>query len=272
MPTLYKLPKINADMALHLDTPVAGDTVLANGVLTVKDEAGDVALKVKISDITSYSYAAYAAGTPNDVNVVLTSAPLAAGASYSITISAPYVQNFFGGGQETGAIYQARTYTVTFPSGTGVLPPTVDQIGAALQLRIAADPNAYFTATYTPSTDTLLIEANSALAGPLKIETSFTLAALAITDAVAWVSPVGTIDEVSQYINSTLLTSASYSRFIIRYRKFIRHNAVTGNEVVKPSICLAYIDSTDTTAITLLTNILSGAATPVANYLGAPAL
>ncbi len=271
MPTLYKLPKINADMALHLDTPSGTDTVLANGVLTVKDEAGDVALKVKISDITSYSYAAYAAGTPNDVNVVLTSAPLAAGASYSITISAPYVQNFFGGGQETGAIYQARTYTVSFAPAP-VAAPTVDDIGNALAARISADPNAYFTATYTAGTDTLLIEANSALAGPLKIETSFTLAALAITDAVAWVSPVGTIDEVSQHINSTLLTSASYSRFIIRYRKFIRHNAVTGNEVVKPSICLAYIDSTDTTAITLLTNILSGAATPVANYLGAPAV
>jgi hypothetical protein len=269
MPTLYKLPKISADSALHLDTPLAGDTVLADGVLTVKDEAGDVALVVKISDITSFSYAAATAGTPNDVNVVLTSTPLAAGASYSLTISAPYVQNFFGGGQETGAVYQARTYTISFPAAP-VLAPTVDQIGAAFAARIAADPNKYFVATYTAGTDTLLIEADSALAGPLKIETSFTLAAGAITDAVAWVSPVGTINEVSQYINSTLLTSASYSRFIIRHRKFIRHNAVTGNEVVKPSLALVYVDSTEAAAITLLTNILNGAYTPVADYLGAP--
>lgn len=269
MPTLYKLPKISADSALHLDTPVAGDTVLADGVLTVKDEAGDVALVVKISDITSFSYAAAAAGTPNDVNVVLTSIPLAAGASYSLTISAPYVQNFFGGGQETGAIYQARTYTISFPAAP-VLAPTVDDIGNAFAARITADPSAYFTATYNTATDTLLIEANSALAGPLKIDTSFTLAAGAITDAVAWVSPVGTIDEVSQYINSTLLGSAAYSRFIIRHRKFIRHNAVTGNEVAKPSLALVYIDATDAAAITLLTNILNGAYTPVADYLGAP--
>jgi hypothetical protein len=267
MPISYKLPKISADSALHLDTPVAGDTVLASGVLTVKDEAGDVALVVKISDITSFTYAAYAAGTANVVNVVMTSTPLAAGASYSLTISAPYVQNFFGGGQETGAIYQARTYTISF--ATGLVAPTVDQIGAAFQARIAADPNAYFTATYTAGTDTLAITAASALAGPLKVDTSFALASGAITDATAWVAPVGTINEVSQYINSTLLTSASYSRYIIRYRKYIRHNAVTGNEVVKPSIALAYIDSTDTTAITLLTNILSGAST-AANYLGAP--
>lgn len=268
--TLYKLPKLNADSALHLDTPVAGDTVLANGVLTVKDESGDVALVVKISDITSYSYAAYAAGTANVVNVVLTSAPLAAGASYSITISAPYVQNFFGGGQETGAIYQARTYTVSFPAAPATAP-TVDQIGAALLARIAADPSAYFTASYAVVSDTLAITAASALAGPLKVETSFALATGAITDATAWVAPAGTIAEVSQHINETLLGSASYSRFIIRHRKFIRHNAVTGNEVVKPSLALVYIDSTDTTAITLLTNILSGAAT-AANYLGAPAV
>jgi len=269
MPTLYKLPKISADSALHLDTPVAGDTVLADGVLTVKDEAGDVALVVKISDITSFSYAAATAGTANVVNVVLTSTSLAAGAAYSITISAPYVQNFFGGGQETGAIYQARTYTVSFPASPAAAP-TVDQIGAALKARIDADPSKYFTATYTAGTDTLAITADSALAGPLKIETSFALASGAITDATAWVSPVGTINEVSQYINSTLLGSASYSRFIIRHRRFIRHNAVTGNEVVKPSLALAYIDSTDAAAITLLTNILNGAYTPVADYLGAP--
>lgn len=268
MPTLYKLPKISADSALHLDTPVAGDTVLASGVLTVKDEAGDVALVVKITDITSFTYAAYAAGTANVVNVVMTSTPLAAGASYSLTISAPYVQNFFGGGQETGAVYQARTYTISFAAAPASAP-TVDQIGAAFQARIAADPSAYFTATYTAGSDTLAITAASALAGPLTVTPSFALTSGAITDATAWVSPVGTIAEVSQYINETLLGSASYSRYIIRYRKYIRHNAVTGNEVVKPSIALAYIDSTDTTAITLLTNILSGAST-AANYLGAP--
>jgi hypothetical protein len=265
----YKLPKISADSALHLDTPLAADSVLADGVLTVKDEAGDVALVVKISDITSFSYAAATAGTANVVNVVLTSTPLAAGAAYSITISAPYVQNFFGGGQETGAIYQARTYSVSF-AGSPAAAPTVDQIGAALAARIAADPSKYFTVTYTAGTDTLRITADSALAGPLKIETSFALATGAITDFTAWVSPVGTINEVSQYINSTLLGSAAYSRFIVRHRKFIRHNAVTGNEVVKPSLALVYIDATDAAAITLVTNILNGAYTPVADYLGAP--
>lgn len=270
MPVSYKLPKINADSALHLDTPLAADTVLADGVLTVKDEAGDVALVVKISDIVSFSYNAYAAGTANAVNVDLTSAVLAAGASYSITIYAPYVQNFFGGGQETGAVYQARTYTISYAAAPAAAPSLDLNLGPDLAARINADPSNYFSATYTAATNILLITADSAFAGPLVVTTSFTLAAGAITDATAWVSPVGSIGEVSQYINETLLGSASYSRFIIRHRKFIRHNAVTGNEVVKPSVALVYIDSTDSAAITLLTNILNGAYTPVADYLGAP--
>jgi hypothetical protein len=267
--TLYKLPKINADMALHLDTPVAGDTVLANGVLTILDESGDTALKVKISDVTSFSYDAYAAGTANQVSIVLTNVAMSENVVYSVSVYGPYVQNFFGGGQETGAVYQTRTYSVSVPALAPPAPPTVDQLGAALAARINNDPNAYFSATYTAGTDTLLIIADSAFAGPLEVTAPD---GAVITDAVAWVEPVGSIAEVSKYVNETILTSASYSRFIIRYRKFIRHNAVTGNEVVKPSICLAYIDSTEAAAITLLTNILNGSDTPVAKYLGAPAV
>jgi hypothetical protein len=47
---------------------------------------------------------------------------------------------------------------------------------------------------------------------------------------------------------------------------------VTGNEVVKPSIAIVYISVANggsAAAVTLLTNILSGAST-AANYLGAP--
>ena len=261
----YKLPKLNADSALHLDTTLPADTVLADGVLTVKDEAGTDALKVRISDITSFSYAAATTGTANVVNVVLTGITAAAGASYSLTVSAPYVENFFGGGQETGAIYQTRTYSISFAAAPAAAP-TVDQIGAAFAARIAADPEKFFTATYNTGTDTLAITAASAKAGAL-IVTAPTGAV--VSDATAWVSPAGILDEVSEHINASLLGSALYSRFIIRHRKFIRHNAVTGNEVAKPSIALVYIDSTDAAAITLLTNILNGSAT-AADYLGAP--
>jgi hypothetical protein len=267
MPVSYKLPKINADVALHLDTPLAADTVLASGRLTIKNEANADGLVVKIGDVTSFSYSAYAAGTPNVVTAVLTGVTMVAGGIYSVTVTAPYVQNFFGGGQESGAIYQTRTYTVSF--ATGLVVPTVDQLGAALAARITADPNAYFTATYNAGTDTLTITADSALAGPLTVTAP---AGAVIADATAWVSPSGVLSEVSQYVNESLLGGATYHRFVIRYRKFIRHNAVTGNEVVKPSIAIVYMLSTNggtAAAVTLLTNILSGAST-AANYLGAP--
>lgn len=266
MPVSYKLPKLNADSALHLDTPVAGDTVLANGVLTVNDESGAVALKVKISDITSYSNNAYAAGTANVVTVVIAGVTMYPGGIYSLTVTAPYVQNFFGGGQETGAIYQTRTYTVSFPAGLVI--PTVDQLGAALVARINADTNAYFTASYNSGTDTITITADSALAGPLTVTAP---TGSVVADATPWVAPVGGVDEVGLYINETLLGGTQYRRFVIRHRKFIRHNAVTGNEVVKPSIALVYIKADQSAAITLLNNILSGAAT-AADYLGAPAV
>jgi hypothetical protein len=268
MPVSYKLPKINADEALHLDTPLAADTVLASGRLTIRNEAGANGLVVKIGDVTSFSYNAYAAGTPNVVTAVLTGVTMVAGGIYSLTVTAPYVQNFFGGGQESGAIYQTRTYTVSFAAAPA-LAPTVDQLGAALADRIAADTNAYFTASYNAGTDTLTITADSALAGPLTVVAP---AGAVVADATAWVSPSGVLSEVSQYVNESLLGGATYHRFVIRYRKSIRHNAVTGNEVVKPSTAIVYMLSTNggtAAAVTLLTNILSGAST-AANYLGAP--
>jgi hypothetical protein len=266
MPVSYKLPKINADEALHLDTPLAADTVLASGRLTIKNEANADGLVVKIGDITSFSYSAYAAGTPNVVDADLAGVTMVAGGIYSLTVTAPYVQNFFGGGQESGAIYQTRTYTVSFAAAPSPVP-TNAQLATAFAARITADTNAYFTASVVGST--LTITADSALAGPLTVTAP---AGAVVADATAWVSPSGVLSEVSQYVNESFLADTQYQRFVIRYRKFIRHNAVTGNEVVKPSIAIVYISVANggsAAAVTLLTNILSGAST-AANYLGAP--
>ena len=51
MAITYKLPKIQGAGAAIVDTPVAGDTALATGVLTLKNEAGTEAFDVKISDM-----------------------------------------------------------------------------------------------------------------------------------------------------------------------------------------------------------------------------
>ena len=251
----YKLPKVqNIDEVCVLTDPLAADTVLANGVLTIKDQGGNNSIVVKAADLLNFNYKAYSAGTANVVNVVLTGVTMVANTEYALTVSAPYVQNFFGGGQETGAVYQTRTYVVGVDA-----TPTVDELGALFAARITADSNAYFSATYTAGSDTLAITADSASAGALVVVAP---TGATVSDATAWVSPSGSAAEVTSYLpSSPYNTAASYDRYIISYRKMIRHNAVTGLQVVKPVNSLVYMSSADAgtaAAVTLLTSILDG--------------
>lgn len=267
MAITFKLPKIDADSALLLNTPVAAtDVVLANGVLTVKDESGANALVLKASDLINFDYNAYAAGTANVVDVDLTGVTIVNNGVYSLTIYAPYVKNFFGGGQESGAVYQTRTYTVSLDATA-----TVAELQAAFIARINADVNAYFSAT-SQAGDVVRITADAAGFGPLTVNAP---AGATVADQTAWVSPVGAADEVLQYIPDTALVSGTYNRYVITYRKFIRHNIVNGLQVAKPVQAIVYLRSTDAgtaATVTKLTNILSGAYTPVADYLGCPAV
>jgi len=267
MAITFKLPKIDADSALLLNTPVAAtDVVLANGVLTVKDESGANALVLKASDLINYDYNAYSAGTANVVDVDLTGVTIVNKGIYALTVYAPYVQNFFGGGKESGAIYQTRTYTVSTDATA-----TVAELQAAFVARINADVNAYFSAT-SQAGDVVRITADAAGFGPLTVEAP---AGATVADQTAWVSPVGTTNEVLQYIPDAALVTGTYNRYIITYRKFIRHNIVNGLQVAKPVQAVVYLNSADAgtaATVTKLTNILSGAYTPVADYLGCPAV
>lgn len=274
MAITFKLPTIDNDQVVVLATPAAAtDTVLATGLLSVKDEAGNVALKIKASDLISFKYDAYAAGTANVVNVALASATLAAGGIYSLTVYAPNVQNFFGGGKESGAIYQTRTYVVSF-AGAPATAPTAAQVAAAFVARINADTNAYFSAAVV-STSTVQITADNAGFGAL-IVTHDVPGTVTVTDATAWVSPVGTTTEVLGYVNNpALVPGAGYNRYQIRYRKVIRHNAVTGLQVIKPVTALVYIDKDfagTAATVTKLTSILNGSYATVADYLGCPVM
>lgn len=246
---------------------------MATGLLSVKDEAGNVALKIKASDLISFKYDATAAGTANVVNVALASATLAAGGVYSLTVYAPNVQNFFGGGKESGAIYQTRTYVVSF-AGTPAAAPTAAQVASAFVARINADTNNYFSAAVV-STSTVQITADNAGFGALIVTTDVP-GTVAITDATAWVSPVGSSAEVLGYVNnSALVVSSTYNRYQIRYRKVIRHNAVTGLQVIKPVTALVYLDNANggtAATVTKLTSILNGSYVTTADYLGCPVM
>lgn len=279
----YKLPKVQElDGLSILNTPLAADIALANGVLTIKDETGANAITIKACDLLGFRYsAANLTGTPNVVDVDLTAANLTAENIYSLTVSAPYVQNFFGGGQETKAVYVPRTYTVS-SNGTIIPPvaPTIADLQAKFVAAINADASAYFTATAVAG-DIVRITANSALAGQLFVETNVPgITAAMITNSTAWVAPVGTTTEVLGYVPNSTLVTGLYDRYIIEYRNVIRHNAVSGLGVIKKSTALVYLDSLNggtAAAVTRLTSMLNGswAATSLAqaaNYQGCPAI
>lgn len=262
----FKMPKLDVDAVVVLNTPVDGvDNVLASGILTILDEAGSDALNLKATDWLNFKYDTYTTGTANVVDVDLTGVTIVNNGVYVLTVYAPYVQNFFGGGKESGAIYQTRTYTVSLPN-----PAALSDLENELVTRINADVNAYFTATGNGA-GVVTITCNDAGFGALTVNAP---AGSVVSDATPWVSPVGLPSEVLQYIPnaSTVLSNGQYNRFIITYRKFIRHNIVNGLQVVKPVQVLVYTDSVDagTAAFDLGTiDILAGAGT-VADYLGCP--
>jgi len=263
----FQLPRLDVDSVVVLNTPVDGtDNVLASGILTILDEAGSEALSLKATDWVNFRYDAYTTGTANIVEVDLSGVTILNNGTYTLTVYAPYVQSFFGGGKESGAIFQTRTYIVGLSSAA-----TTQELLDTLLARINADVNAYFTAADLGG-GVLEITCNDAGFGPLTINAP---AGSVITDATPWVAPVGIPSEVLRYIpnNTTVLSNGAYDRFIITYRKFIRHNIVNGLQVVKPVQVLVYADSNDAGTAAFVsgtTDILSGAYTPVADYLGCP--
>lgn len=269
MAITYKLPVINADSALILNTPVAAtDVVLASGLLSIKDESGATALTIKASDLLGFRYTAGTVGTANVVDVALAAVTFPTnGGNFALTISAPYAQAFFSGGVETNAVFQARTYTV----GTDTTP-TAAELATAFAAAINADVNAYFSAVVTGGT-TVRITCDNAGFGALNVVAP---AGAVVTDQTAWVSPAGTPAQVLNQVNvATYVTGALYQTYQIIYRKAIRSNIVNGLEVYKPVTALVYLDAANGgtgATVTKLTSILDGSWATVANYLGCPAV
>lgn len=268
MATSYRLPRITADTVVVLNTPLPADTVLANGVLTVLDDASNVAIGIKAVDFLSFNSEAGSLGVANEIEIDLAGVTVIANLTYSYSVYGPYAQNFFGGGTETGAIYTTRTYNVSLPA----LPaPTPTMLAAAFRDRINADTNAYFTAT-APGGVTFKVLADSANAGALVSETIPNGAV--INQIIPWVSPVGTTQEVlAQVNNAALVVGSVYDRIIVNFRKPINSNIVNGLRVIKDTRLVVYFDTADggtAAAVALLSNILLGNHTPVKSYLGCP--
>jgi len=269
-----KLPKIEAGSAAIVDTPLALDTDLAMGELTLKNENGDDALTVKISDITGWNKSIYSAGTANNQTVDLTGVTLLADNVYSMSVKLPYTVNFFGGGghatadaRESDAIYVTRTYTVSTDA-----TPTATELAAAFALRVTNDIQACFSATAALGVITFV--ADDANSGSFIFGLS-NLTGAVVVDTVPWVTPSGTIAQVLEHLPAALVIGAGYQRFIIEYNEALRHNAVKGLQVLKPSRFVYYIDKDDAgsaAAVALLESILDGSLPATSKYLGAPAM
>ena len=265
----YQFPRMGSiDTVTVLNTPAGTDYDLDAGTITIKDEDANASLVVRACDLIAFDQTDFTAGTAHAVNVTLTGITVVNNRIYSLTVFAPNVINFFGGGRETGAIYQTRTYNISSDNTA-----TVDEIGAAFKAAIDADPGAYFSATYTAGTDILKITAASAKAGALEITAP---AGATIADATAFVAPVGTEAEVLAYgISAAVADPAGYDRFIIRHRKFTRSNIISGLQAVAPVISLVYLKQNAAgtgAAVGAIEDFLDGTHTPVADFLGCPAL
>ena len=264
----YQFPRMGSiDTVTVLNTPASTDYDLDAGTITIKDDDANASLVVRACDLIAFDQTDFTAGTAHSVNVDLTGITLVNNRVYSLTVSAPNVINFFGGGRETGAIYQTRTYNISSDGSASVA-----EIQASFVAAIAADPGAYFIAS-AQAGDVVRITALSADAGALEITAP---AGATKADQTAFVAPVGTEAEVLAYgISAAVADAAGYDRFIIKHRKFTRSNIISGLQAVAPVISLVYLkqDAAGTgAAVGAIEDFLDGTHTPVADFLGCPAL
>ena len=224
-----KLPKIEG-VGL-----IADASALSTGLLTLSDGGSDL-IDIKVTDIIDWSYDAYSAGTPEEADIDLSAAVLISDNVYSLSVSLPNVVSFFGGAghatsdaSESRAVYVTRTYTVSTDAA-----PLTTELAAAFAARMQDDLYAPFTVSgFTPGVDDVIsIVAVDATAGPFEVSFSNIPGAL-FTVTAPNVLPVGEPTEVDDYVNASLVTAATYDRHIIKFRKYVRHNAVKGLEAVK---------------------------------------
>ena len=254
MAATFKLPKKDYDQVIVVNTPLAADAVLAAGKLTLKDEAGTDALALRLGDLLSGSKNAYAAGTAHKRRVDLTNISKTANTEYRVSVEIPNRQDFFLYGKETNPLVTLRTYA--WYSGTTA--PTAEEVVNAFVALINADLEAGVTASKN-GTDDLDILADSADAGELRV--IFSDSGATYADAVAYVAPVGTLTEVELQAPGKSLAGTTYNRYDFKYRKLIKHNAVSGLSVFKDVDVAVYEKVGSTAYEAVIDDMLAGAIT-----------
>lgn len=263
----YKLNKIDVDQVVIVNTPLATDAVLALGELTLLDEAGAVALKPLIRDVVGKRRTAYAVGTAEVNTITLTTIALPSGGNsgmYKITIQHSNVV------EADGSPMVEKSYIISTDTTA-----TVDEIGAAFVTRINNDLFSGVVASYNAGTDVLTLTSASANYGSMIITNGFNIP---VVISVPFVSPSGTYADASQYLSnnlSLLSLTANYAKYLLRVRKLIRHNAVTGLFVYKITNVLVFADATNAGYAAYdgaLSGALSGGTATPGAYTGTPTI
>ena len=235
MSATFVLPKKDYEQVIVLNTPDTGalsantDVVLSKGKLSLLDEAG-VATTLRFADILSAKKYSYAAGAASVATITLTSVSIVNNGRYELVVSLPNRKDFFLYGKEYNPLLLLRTYSVSLDASA-----TVDELGAAFAAAINADIEAGFTAAYTSGSDELAITAASVDAGKFVIT-----APTGATVSITYTEPVGTISEVEAQAPGKSAAGKTYNRYVIKHRKVIKHNAVSGLQVVKPVETVLY--------------------------------
>ena len=243
-----------------LDTvqAAAADITFAGNKLTVTG----LGRTVNLADATSYSYTAYAAGTPSVKEYNFAAATLGADLTYRLAVIIDGQIDFNGGGKEANELIPIREYTIS--SGSTV--PTAAFLATEFITRINLDPNAKVTAA-SGGAGIVELTLNTAEFGDFRVESP-----LGVVEAVTtpFVAPAGT-PAIVEADRGQANPAGAYDTYLISFDDERRHNAVAGGYVGYPEDVKIYIESTDGNTVAFLLaldDILDGSHTPVADYLG----
>lgn len=271
MSATFVLPSKDYEQVIVVNTPLAADAVLANGVITLKDEAGVDSLALRLPDILAGKKFANAVGAASVATITLTSVSIVNNGRYELVVSLPNRKDFFLYGKEYNPLLLLRTYSVSLDASA-----TVDELGAAFAAAINADTEAGFTAAYTSGSDELAITAASVDAGKFSIT-----APTGATVSIAYTASVGSVTEVEANAPGKSLAGTSYNRYEFKAKKLIKHNAVSGLSVYKTVKYAIYAKTSSTAYEAVLDNLLAGTiavtdlatvGTQVAKYFAVPSL
>ncbi len=247
-------------VVLNAVQAAAADAALAGG----KFDITGLSSLLKLSDVNSITFDAYAAGTASVKNIDFTAATLLADYQYRVAVKVPGKISFNGSGQEANQLIPIREYVIYSGSTT----PTAAGIAQLFVDRINADLGADVSATLQAGDILQLTLTNDLLQGDFNVEFPDGCTTAVVTPFVA---PSGLPSQVEVLKPGSSSASAQYDTYTISFNQKRRHAAVTGGLVEFPEDIKIFINSLDADADDLedeIDAIFDGSHTPVADYLG----